>query len=107
MISRSDSYLIDEFKAKDGSSVCIRPATIDDAHDIVTSVESIIKKGTYLQKERIRTVKEEQDFIGEMQRSGNMYAVIEFNGTARGIARVIRGELQMKRHTGMFSNVAF
>lgn len=102
MITENENRLIEQFTAKDGSTVCIRPATVEDARDIVTSVESIIKEGTYLQKEQTRSVEEEQDFILEMQRKGNMYAVIELNGAARGIARVIRGELKMKQHTGLF-----
>ena len=37
-----------------------------------------------------------------MMKKDNMYAAVEIDGTVYGIARVIRGELKMKRHTGLF-----
>ncbi|GAE24825.1 acetyltransferase [Halalkalibacter wakoensis JCM 9140] len=90
------------FTAKDNSKIIIRPAHIQDADDILYSVASIINKGVYIQKERVRTKLEEQNFIEEMKRNGHMYIVVEIDGAVRGIARVIRGELEMKRHTGLF-----
>ncbi|GAE30795.1 GNAT family N-acetyltransferase [Alkalihalobacillus hemicellulosilyticus] len=102
MIKQMEDQFVTTFTAKDGRFVRLRPATIQDAENIVTSVESIINEGTYLQKEQARTVDEEREFIQNMQQSHNMYAVVELDGVARGIARVIRGELKMKHHTGMF-----
>ncbi|MCL7747130.1 GNAT family N-acetyltransferase [Halalkalibacter alkaliphilus] len=90
------------FTAKDHSKIILRPAQKQDAKEIIYSVSSIIEQGTYIQKERVRTVEEEEAFIEEMKESGNMYIVVEVNGAVRGIARVIRGELEMKRHTGLF-----
>ncbi|KHF41783.1 GNAT family N-acetyltransferase [Halalkalibacter okhensis] len=90
------------FTAKDQSKIILRPAQKHDAKDIIYSVTSIINQGTYIQKERVRTIQEEEAFIKEMKEAGNMYIVIEVNGAARGIARVLRGELQMKHHTGLF-----
>ncbi|WP_100372528.1 GNAT family N-acetyltransferase [Bacillus sp. FJAT-45037] len=94
--------LIMTFTAKDDTDVTLRPVQKSDAIDIITSVDSIIKEGTYIQKERPRTIEEEHQFIKEMKEQDNMYIVVEVDGTARGIARVIRGELTMKKHTGMF-----
>ncbi|MFC0558161.1 GNAT family N-acetyltransferase [Halalkalibacter alkalisediminis] len=90
------------FTAKDHSKVVLRPVHLQDAEEIVISVESIIKQGSSIQKERARTVEEEQAFIIEMTSKDNMYTVVEVNGLVKGIARVIRGELTMKRHTGLF-----
>ncbi|ERN54901.1 GNAT family N-acetyltransferase [Alkalihalophilus marmarensis] len=94
--------LIMTFTAKDDTDVTLRPVQKSDAYDIITSVASIIKEGTYIQKERPRTLNEEHQFIEEMKANDNMYIVVEVNGAARGIARVVRGELEMKKHTGLF-----
>jgi L-amino acid N-acyltransferase YncA len=90
------------FQAKDGSNVTLRPVRIEDASDIISGVEAIVRKGEYLQKESSRSLEEEQAFIEEISRKGNMYTVIEREGKVVGIARVLRGELDMKRHTGVF-----
>ncbi|WP_315613850.1 GNAT family protein [Alkalihalobacillus sp. MEB130] len=92
----------ERFIAKDESTIILRPAQLNDAQDILDSVSSIIKQGAFIQKERVRTLEEEQAFIKKMKENGNMYIVIEVNGIARGIARVIHGDLEMKRHTGLF-----
>ncbi|ARK29446.1 GNAT family N-acetyltransferase [Halalkalibacter krulwichiae] len=90
------------FTAKDSSTVILRPVQKQDASQIIEAVASIIKEGASIQKERPRTLEEEQTFIQEMLRDENMYIVVELNGVVKGIARVIRGELEMKRHTGLF-----
>lgn len=94
--------LTQTFTAKDHSTVILRPVHLLDAEEIVQSVESIIQQGSSIQKEKPRTVEEEQAFIQDMVFKDNMYSVVEVNGKVRGIARVIRGELTMKRHTGLF-----
>ncbi|WP_404442342.1 GNAT family N-acetyltransferase [Sutcliffiella horikoshii] len=91
-----------EFTAKDESSVILRPVEESDAKDIVTAVESIIAAGQYIQKDVPRTPEEETLFIRDMKSKENMYIGVERNGRVVGIARVIRGEIQMKRHTGLF-----
>ncbi|PYZ98536.1 GNAT family N-acetyltransferase [Alteribacter lacisalsi] len=90
------------FTAKDGTSVTLRPAGPDDAFDIITNVEEIIQQGRYIQKEHVRTVEEEQSFIREMRAENNMYTVVEIDKRVYGIARLLRGELKMKRHTALF-----
>ncbi|WP_096434757.1 GNAT family N-acetyltransferase [Alteribacter populi] len=90
------------FTAKDGTEVTLRPAQKDDAFDIITNVEKIIQKGRYIQKERVRTIDEEQTFIQEMIDKNNMYTVVDIDGRVFGIARLIRGDLKMKRHTALF-----
>ncbi|WP_227935038.1 GNAT family N-acetyltransferase [Alkalihalobacillus deserti] len=90
------------FTAKDHSKVVLRPVQLHDAKEIIDSVESIIKQGSSIQKEKARTVEEEHAFIKEMTAQDNMYTVVEVNGNVKGIARVIRGDLAMKRHTGLF-----
>lgn len=91
-----------KFTAKDGRIVTLRPVAMEDAHDIITAAESVVQTGIYIQKERVRTLDEEQSFILEMKEKNNMYTAIEIDGKVAGIARVLRGELQMKRHTGLF-----
>jgi RimJ/RimL family protein N-acetyltransferase len=90
------------FQAKDGSNVTLRPVRIEDASDIISGVEAIVRKGEYLQKESPRSLEEEQAFIEETSRKGNMYTAIEREGRVVGIARVLRGDLEMKRHAGVF-----
>ncbi|WP_035186184.1 GNAT family N-acetyltransferase [Alteribacter aurantiacus] len=90
------------FTAKDGTEVTLRQARKTDAFDIITNVEKIIQKGRYIQKERVRTIEEEQTFIQEMTDKNNMYTVVEIDGHVYGIARLIRGDLNMKRHTALF-----
>jgi RimJ/RimL family protein N-acetyltransferase len=80
----------------------LRPARTDDAAQIVKAVENILKIGSYIQKESARTVNEEKEFINEMKKLDNMYVTVEIENKIVGIARVIRGELEMKRHTGLF-----
>ncbi|MFT4414155.1 N-acetyltransferase family protein [Fredinandcohnia humi] len=94
--------VIEEFQAKDDSLVILRPVQNEDAPYIVKAVEGIVRNGKYIQKERPRTVKEEQEFIKEMLEKDNMYSVVVKEDTVVGIARVIRGELEMKHHTGLF-----
>lgn len=91
-----------ELTTKNGKVVYLRPATTDDAVQIVQAVEKIIQTGAYIQKESARTVDEEKAFINEMKKLDNMYVTVEMENEIVGIARVIRGELEMKRHTGLF-----
>ncbi|MDE5412177.1 GNAT family N-acetyltransferase [Alkalihalobacillus sp. MEB203] len=93
---------IETFTAKDGTQVTIRPATTKDSKGIVHAVSEIVSEGTFLQKESVRTDKEEKQFIHEMQENGNMYVVVDINGKISGLARVIRSSLEMKKHTGLF-----
>ncbi|MGM7701313.1 GNAT family N-acetyltransferase [Pseudalkalibacillus sp. Hm43] len=90
------------FEAKDGSVVTIRPADIRDAEHIIQAAESIVKSRSFIQKEKTRTIEEERSFITDVKLSDNMYAVVEVDGNIVGIARVLRGELEMKRHCGVF-----
>ncbi|MCD8508978.1 MAG: GNAT family N-acetyltransferase [Bacillus sp. (in: Bacteria)] len=94
--------LILEVRAKDGTNVILRPAEKNDAHDIISNVEDIIQEGKYIQKERVRTIEEEQNFIQEMIDKDNMYTAIVIDGKVVGIARLVRGDLKMKRHTALF-----
>jgi RimJ/RimL family protein N-acetyltransferase len=90
------------FNAKDGTLVTLRPITFDDAEDITTAVQSIVMKGEYIQKEKVRSIEEEKIFIQEMQQKQNMYVGVEIDNKIVGIARVIKGELKMKEHVGVF-----
>ncbi|WP_332691183.1 GNAT family N-acetyltransferase [Halalkalibacter lacteus] len=92
----------ESFTAKDHSHIVLRPVQYFDAKDIINSANSIIQQGSYIQKERVRSIEEEHAFIEEMKAKDNMYIVVEVNGIARGIARVIREDLEMKRHIGLF-----
>ncbi|CAH0277363.1 MULTISPECIES: GNAT family N-acetyltransferase [Priestia] len=91
-----------KFKAKDGREVTIRPAQASDAEHITTAVREIIEAGEFIQKDEPRTVEEEQDFIALVEKNNHMYVVAEVEGEVLGIARVLRGEIKMKRHTGLF-----
>src|SRR6478735_2007739 len=91
-----------KFKAKDGREVTIRPAQASDAEHITTAVREIIEAGEFIQKDEPRTVQEEQDFIASVEKNNHMYVVAEVVGEVLGIARVLRGEIKMKRHTGLF-----
>ncbi|KKI88723.1 GNAT family acetyltransferase [Bacillus sp. SA1-12] len=94
--------LVKIFKAKNGKEVLLRPVKITDAANIVNAVENILEAGTYIQKESPHTIEEEKEFIIEMNQLDNMYVAVELENKVVGIARVIRGELEMKRHTGLF-----
>ncbi|MGG4491890.1 N-acetyltransferase family protein [Metabacillus idriensis] len=91
-----------EFTAKNGEQVTLRQVRAEDAKDIIQAVKSIIDSGTYIQKERARSIQEEADFISDMKEKNNLYLGVECKGKIVGIARVIRGELEMKKHTGLF-----
>ncbi|MED1741007.1 GNAT family protein [Bacillus swezeyi] len=99
---RTVKELVEHISTKDGGEAVIRPVRQDDAADIIEAVKDVIETGVYIQKERPRTFEEEQAFIQEMREKDNMYAAVEIDGKVYGIARVIRGELQMKKHTGLF-----
>lgn len=90
------------FEAKNGKMVTIRPAEERDAQQITTAVQEIIEAGQYIQKEAPREIEEEKAFIRSIVKKENMYVVAEVEGEVVGIARVLRGDLQMKHHTGMF-----
>ncbi|PGT87477.1 GNAT family N-acetyltransferase [Bacillus sp. AFS040349] len=91
-----------EFTSKTGESVILRPVEERDAESIVNAVEQIIKSGSYIQKEAARSIQDEIKFIEHMALQDNMYVAVEINHQIVGIARVIRGELEMKSHTGLF-----
>lgn len=93
---------IKEFTSKTGESVILRPVETRDAESIVLAVDQIIKSGSYIQKEAARSTQDEIKFIKHMELQDNMYVAVEINHQIVGIARVIRGELEMKRHTGLF-----
>lgn len=90
------------FEAKNGETIILRPVDENDAQDIIKHVETIVKAGRYLQKEEPRTLEEEIKFILETRLKGNMYTAVERKGKVVGIARVLKGELEMKKHTGIF-----
>ncbi|MFC7370713.1 GNAT family N-acetyltransferase [Fictibacillus iocasae] len=90
------------FTAKNGKQVRLRPAQASDALDIITSVKEIVDAGEYLNKETPRSLEEEKAFILEIKKNNNMYSVIELDGRAIGICHLIKGELEMKKHTGNF-----
>ncbi|GGB55235.1 GNAT family N-acetyltransferase [Fictibacillus barbaricus] len=98
-MQNGDSF---SFEAKNGETIILRPVEEKDAEDITAHVKAIVKAGRYLQKERPRSVSEEIEFIKEVKNKENMYTAVERNGKVVGIARVLKGELQMKRHTGVF-----
>ena len=90
------------FEAKNGETIILRPVDEKDAQDIIKHVETIVKAGRYLQKEEPRSLEEEKNFIHETRLKGNMYTAVERKGKVVGIARVLKGELEMKKHTGIF-----
>jgi RimJ/RimL family protein N-acetyltransferase len=90
------------FTDKKGNEITIRPAILEDSIGITDAVKTIIQKGNYIQKEKTKSLQEEKEFIQLMQESRNLYAVIELQGEVVGIIRVMRGELEMKNHTGVF-----
>jgi RimJ/RimL family protein N-acetyltransferase len=90
------------FRSKNGDDIILRPVTEDDAKEIIKSVETIIKEGKYLQKEEPRSLLEEITFIRQVNTLNNMYIAVERAGKVVGIARILRGELEMKKHTGVF-----
>ncbi|MDI3411610.1 GNAT family N-acetyltransferase [Bacillus sonorensis] len=99
---KTEHGLVEHIRTKDGGQAVIRPVSLADAGDIIEAVKDVIDIGVYIQKERPRTLEEERAFIKDMNEKDNMYAAVEIDGKVCGIARVIRGELQMKRHTGLF-----
>ncbi|UCZ55275.1 GNAT family N-acetyltransferase [Bacillus shivajii] len=101
-MNKTKERLVMNFTAKDGTEVTLRPAVKDDAFDIITNVQDIIQQGRYIQKEKVRTIEEEQSFIQEMIEKDNMYVAVDIGGHVVGIARLIRGDLKMKRHTALF-----
>jgi RimJ/RimL family protein N-acetyltransferase len=90
------------FEAKNGETIILRPVEEKDAQDIIVHVENIVKAGRYLQKEEPHSLEEEIQFIHEVKSKGNMYTAVERKGNVVGIARVLKGELEMKKHTGIF-----
>ncbi len=101
-VKLDNNQMIQQFTAKTDETVILRPVQIEDAKQIIEAVEQIIQSGLYIQKEVPRTLDNEQNFIHKMIDLDNMYIVAEINQEIVGIARVIRGELEMKRHIGIF-----
>ncbi len=90
-----------DFVTKDGINAVIRPVTTLDASQLTEKVKDIIKEGL-IQKEKPRTVDEELEYIKMMKENNNMYICVEINGEVMGIARLVRGELEMKKHVALF-----
>ncbi len=93
---------IHTFSAKNGANVVLRPAMKIDAKEIIKAADAIVESREYIQKEKARSLSEEQAFIDKVEKEGHLYAVVEVDGKIHGIARVLRGELEMKRHCGVF-----
>ncbi|MRX70936.1 GNAT family N-acetyltransferase [Bacillus lacus] len=93
---------VKRYTAKNGEPVILRPVQLKDAADVIQSARDIITSGKYIQKERPRTLQEEENFIRQARQFDHMYTGVEINGAVAGIARVLRGDLKMKQHTGMF-----
>ncbi len=94
--------LVMTFYSKDQLEVTLRPVQKKDAAEIVERAKEIVKKGTFIQKEVVRTAEQEEEFITEMKKNDNMYIVVQLGERVVGIARLIRGELEMKRHVALF-----
>lgn len=90
------------FTAKNGENITLRPVVIEDAEQIIQAVKEIVEAGAFLQKERPRTLEEEVAFIQECKERENMYTAIVKQDKVIGIARILKGELQMKQHIGLF-----
>ncbi|RBW71158.1 N-acetyltransferase [Bacillus taeanensis] len=91
-----------QFTAKDGANVILRPMKLEDAKGITLSIKDIVNKGEFIQKEQVRTIEEEHQFIRTIKKQGNMYTAVEVNGKVIGSSRIMIGELTMKKHTGVF-----
>jgi RimJ/RimL family protein N-acetyltransferase len=98
-MQRGDIYT---FIAKNGEEIIMRPVVKQDAEEIIKSAEIIIAEGKYLQKEEPRSLLEEISFIQQVSQLNNMYTAVEREGKVVGVARILRGELEMKKHTGVF-----
>ncbi|MDR7072279.1 GNAT family N-acetyltransferase [Fictibacillus barbaricus] len=90
------------FRSKSDEDIILRPVNESDAEEIIKSVETIIKEGKYIQKEEPRSLLEEITFIKQVNTLNHMYTAVERAGKVVGIARILRGQLEMKRHTGVF-----
>jgi RimJ/RimL family protein N-acetyltransferase len=90
-----------QFLTKDGMNAIIRPVTTQDAPQLTEKVKEIIKQGL-IQKEKPRTVNEEIEYVQMMTSNNNMYICVEINNEVMGIARLVRGELEMKKHVALF-----
>ncbi|WP_261133711.1 GNAT family N-acetyltransferase [Bacillus sp. Marseille-Q3570] len=101
MSLKHESHIF-SFQAKNGAEVVIRPALKQDAEQIIKAAESIVQSREYIQKEKTRSLSEEIAFIEKVENEGHLYAVVEVDGVIYGIARVLRGDLRMKRHCGVF-----
>lgn len=100
MITTNDNEFF-SFVTKDGLNAVIRPVTPQDASELTEKVKDIIKEGL-IQKEKPRTLDEEIDYINMMIENNNMYICVEINNEVIGIARLVRGELEMKKHVALF-----
>jgi RimJ/RimL family protein N-acetyltransferase len=90
------------FKSKNDEEIILRPVVENDGEEIINSVQAIIKEGKYLQKEEPRSLLDEITFIKQVNNLNNMYTAVERKGKVVGIARILRGDLEMKKHTGVF-----
>ncbi|WNB90257.1 GNAT family protein [Bacillus sp. NEB1478] len=90
------------FLSKNGEEIKLRPVVENDAEEIIESVKIIIKEGKYIQKEEPRSLLEEITFIKQISTLNNMYIAVERASKVVGIARILRGDLEMKKHTGVF-----
>lgn len=86
---------------KNGQMVRLRPATIDDAAELIRAVDSVAREIDYLLRSRfVIAVEEEQAVISRATELGRLIVVALLEERLVGWASLKRGRHEFLRHTG-------
>lgn len=92
--------MVREVALKDGRTILLRPATTDDAAEMIRALDSVAREGAYLLRSRFDvTVEEERARIAQRREEGNLIVVAVFGGKLVGWASLKRRRHEFLQHT--------
>jgi ribosomal protein S18 acetylase RimI-like enzyme len=92
--------VVQEVVLKDGRTIRLRPATTDDAAEMIRAVDSVAREIAYLLRSRFdMTVEEEQARIAQTREQGDLIVVALLGGKLVGWASLKRSRHEFLRHT--------
>ena len=87
-------------RIKDGRRVRLRPATEEDAEDIIQAVDSVAREGAYFLRSRFeQDVIAERAFLTKTAEHDNLFLLAELDGNLVGWVTLFRGQQEFRRHT--------
>lgn len=92
--------MVEEIALKDGRTIQLRPATTDDAAEMIRAIDSVARELAYLLRSRFDlAVEEERARIAQTREQGNLLVVALLGGKLVGWASLKRSRHEFLQHT--------